>query len=118
MKHLQLYEKFISESDWYGVKQWSDKGQKTVSYTSNPEDSNIKYRIGDVVTLDPYGVGTSFGQIVTIFKNEETTEHLYGIRIFSERETTSIGKYEESEILGIATDIPDYVTSNEKFGKK
>lgn len=118
MKHLQLYEKFISESDWYEVKQWSDKDQKTVSYFSDTEGSSIKYKIGDVVALDAYGGGTSFGQIVTIFKNEDTTEYLYGIRIFSERGTTSLGKYEESEIIGIATDIPDYVSSNEKFEKK
>lgn len=133
MKYLKLFESFIEESSFYQVQQWDDAGQKYASHLGDLDSAGIstQYKIGDVVKVKTVGSkwdeekghyvqidAEAFGQIITVFKNEETGEKLFGVRIFKEDGMSSLGKMQEDEIIGKAETLPDYVLNHEKYEKR
>lgn len=133
MKYIKLFESFIEESGFYQVQQWDDAGQKYTSHLGDLDQAGIptQYKIGDVVKVKTVGSkwdeekghyvqidAEGFGQIITVFKNEETGEKLFGIRIFKEDGMTSLAKMQEDEIIGKAENLPDYILNHNKYEKR
>lgn len=132
MKHLQLYENFLAESDWYSVYNWDQAGQKYKIIYGNMtfQSAGLKYPDKSVVKikydtmrwseLDKKYVpfeDEKIGQIIGAFVNEETGEFLYGIRFFHPEGATSLDKIEEETIIEVVDPIPDFVTNNPRFEK-
>lgn len=132
MKHLQLYENFLTESDWYSVSNWDEAGQKykIIYGTMTFQSAGLKYPDDAVVKINddtmrwsemdkkyvPF-VDRKIGQIIGAFVNEETGEALYGIRFFHPEGATSLNKIKEETIIEVVDPIPDFVANNPRFNK-
>jgi len=132
MKYIKLFESFVEESSFYQVQQWDDAGQKYASHFGDLDSAGIstQYKIGDVIKVKSIGSKwdeekrqyiqidiEKFAQVLTVFKNEETGVLLYGIRILNEDGMSSLAKIGETAIVGIVTDIPEFILNHPKYEK-
>jgi hypothetical protein len=119
MKHILLFESFLSESDWYTVHRPGWDPAKTnlgsVAYLRH-KGIDAPFKEKEVVTVKQ-GLYTKLpGQIINVFHNENTGEVIYGIRFFEPEGATSLGKVEPKD-LELLTTVPDYVINHPKFEK-
>lgn len=119
LKHLLLFESFLSESDWYTVNRPGWDPYKTIttsSYGLRLKGVNAPFKEKEVVVVKQGLYSKLPGQIINVFYNENTGEVIYGIRFFEPGGATSLGKEEPKDLELLAT-VPDYVLNHPKFEK-
>jgi len=124
-----LMSQVITETDWYNIPQWDEKGQnysnllgkKTTSdYIENPK---INYH--DIVTMvdDPFDYDANnnkkenkfVGQVINVFFNKDTKEVMYGVRFFHPEGRTFLRKFTPEELEHFTEPTPEYILNNPKF---
>lgn len=119
MKHILLFESFLSESGWYTVDRPGWDPAKTnlgnVDYLRG-KGIDAPFKEKEVVMVKNDFYNKMPGQIINVFHNENTGEVIYGIRFFHPEGATTLGKEEPKE-LELLTTVPDYVMNHPKFEK-